>query len=367
MANIIEVKGWIYIQYRDAGVRRTVSTKLRATEENYKKAEAMKKEIVKKVEIKKSDIKYRDLIKTVERKNSIKDITIEKAVEKYKHKLALTSYSYRYRFGVAMNHFYKIVPANNKINKVTYEHSLKFVKYLMDRKLSNASVRTYYDHVKVLFLFLVKHKHLHNSPFSTEVLPRKSKKTIIPFEKSMLDDILSAAKETDDNFYCILVLLLLTGLRPIDLLKIKARDINFAEKRIFIKISKTDKEINIPMSKSLTNFILNEMKYITDLDGDQLLFDDYSVNRLGRRFRRLKSRLGIKERYVWTLKTFRKTFGTHYAKSLSIQDVAFLLGHDEVETSKSFYAATIVDNVRNKMDELDERKDVSNSISITLA
>lgn len=136
---------------------------------------------------------------------------------------------------------------------------------------------------------------------------------------------------------------------------------------MFIKISKTGKEAYNPMSNLLINFMSNEMKYIMDLDGDQLIFEGYTVPRLGRRFRRLKSRLGIKERYVWTLKTFRKSIGTHYAGFLPIQDVALLLNHDEVETTRAYYAATYIDNVRNKMNELDERSDDPNSISITLA
>jgi integrase len=64
---------------------------------------------------------------------------------------------------------------------------------------------------------------------------------------------------------------------------------------------------------------------------------------------------------VFTLKTFRKTFATHYAKSLSIQDVAYLLGHDEIETTKGYYANTIVENVRNKMDDFDDKQDIFNN------
>ena len=358
MATLVTKKGRYYIQYWISGKRKTVSTKLEATKENFEKAESMKNKIRDKVEIKRKDLKYRDIINVVDNNNDIKDITLEKAVEIYKLKLVLTSVTYQIRFDVAMKHFYKIVPSSIKVSKVTYEHSLKFVKYLIDRKLSNASVRTYYDHVKVLFLFLVKHKHLAGSPLNTEVLPRKTKKAIVAFGKSMLDEILSEAKNSDKMFYNILVLLLLTGLRPIDLMNIKAGQLNFAERKIYVKISKTDKELHIPMSKTLYSFISEEMKYILDLDGEQLIFPDYSVRRVGNHFRRLKKKLGIKEKFIFTLKTFRKTFATHYAKSLSIQDVAYLLGHDDIETTKGYYANTIVDNVRNKMDEFDENNSI---------
>ena len=52
----------------------------------------------------------------------------------------------------------------------------------------------------------------------------------------------------------------------------------------------------------------------------------YSVLRVGRKFRRIKLKLGILDKHKYTLKTFRKTFATLYAKTLHIQDVAYLLG-----------------------------------------
>ena len=208
----------------------------------------------------------------------------------------------------------------------------------------------------ILFLFLVKHNHLEKCPFGTDILPRKSKKAIIAFGKEMLDDILSAAKITDEMFFNILSLLLMTGIRPKDLLRLKAGDINFRERKIFLRMSKTDKEIVVPISHSLERFIMSNMRYVLELDSEQLIFPGYTVPRVGRRFRRLKKKLGIKEKFTFTLKTFRKTFATHYAKSLTIQDVAYLLGHDEIETTKAFYTDMIIDSVRNKMDEYDEKQ-----------
>ena len=121
------------------------------------------------------------------------------------------------------------------------------------------------------------------------------------------------------------------------------------------------------MSKTLISYISEEMKYIMELDGNLLIFPDYSVRRVGNRFCKLKKKLGIKEKFIFTLKTFRKTFATHYAKSLSIQDVAYLLGHDEIETTKGYYANTIVDNARNKMDEFDDKQEIIKSVGRTLA
>jgi len=356
LGNFNIVNNKIYIQYRVLDKRKTFNTHLIYTEENMEKAKLIKREIEKRIEVKNKEVKMKNIIKSAGFDNSFnKDITIEKATELYKYKLELTSKSYRSRFWVAMDNFYKIVPKNLKASKVTYEHSLRFVKLLMDKNLSTISVRTYFDHVKVLFQFLVKNKHLSSSPFTNDVLPRKTKKAIVTFGEEMLRNILSGAKASDATFFNILSMLLLTGLRPNDLLRIKAGQLNFATRRIHLRISKTNKEVYIPMSQSLYSFITENMKYVMDLDSEELIFPDYTVPRLGCRFRRLKKRLGIREKFIFSLKTFRRNFATRYARGLTIQDVAFLLSHDEIETSKAFYADIIVDEVRSKMDKFDEK------------
>lgn len=360
MASITKKNGMYYIQYWIAGKRKTIKTKLEVTESNLEKVNLMKSRIQEKVEIKQSNLKYRNLLNIASNVDD-RNITISKAVDLFKLKLDLKSKSFRDGFRISMENFYKIVSPEFKANKVTYEHSLLFVKRLTDQNLSNATVRTYYEHVKMMFQFLVKQKYLNASPLNTDVLPRKSKKAIITFSEIMLDEILAGAiessdKSNDKSFYFILKLLLLTGLRPKDLINLKSGDINFAERNIHVLISKTDKEIFIPMSNKLYEFLVNEMSHIIELDNDQLLFPEYSVSRIGRRFRRLKARLGIKEKYMYNLKTFRKHFATHYARGLDIQDVAYLLGHDEVATTKAYYSKVITDDVRNKMDIFDNRQ-----------
>ena len=71
MATIITKKGRYYIQYWVLGARKTVSTKLEISEENLEKVQLMKDTISEKVEVKRKDLKFRDILKTVENKNSI--------------------------------------------------------------------------------------------------------------------------------------------------------------------------------------------------------------------------------------------------------------------------------------------------------
>ena len=71
---------------------------------------------------------------------------------------------------------------------------------------------------------------------------------------------------------------------------------------------------------------------------------------LGKKFRRLKQRLGIKEKFTYTLKTLRKTFATRMAqRGVPIQEVAYMLGHESIHTTKKYYTEVMVDRLREKI------------------
>lgn len=118
-----------------------------------------------------------------------------------------------------------------------------------------------------------------------------------------------------------------------------------------IKISKTKNEIKFPIYGQLNDFLRQELSDVMEQDNDTLLFTGYSVSRLGRRFRRLKARLGITDRYKYTLKTFRKSFATRMSAILDIQYVSYLLAHDKPETSFKYYSEILVDQLRHKINE----------------
>ncbi|MBN8571952.1 MAG: site-specific integrase [Ignavibacteria bacterium] len=179
----------------------------------------------------------------------------------------------------------------------------------------------------------------------------KNRTSIVTFDNALSDKLLTEAYSRDFIFYCILKLLGFTGIRPVDLLKLRVKDLDFDNKRIRVRISKTSKEILFPMYDELETFLREEMKDIVNQNSDTLLIEGYSVDRVGRKFRRMKVRLGILEKYKFNLKTFRKTFATQYAKKLNIQDVAYLLGHDKTENTRTFYADVVVDDIRNKMEK----------------
>ncbi|HEY5534181.1 MAG TPA: site-specific integrase [Ignavibacteria bacterium] len=352
MASLYKKRGFYYIDFWVGDKRKTENTKLKATVRNYRAAFDIKTEIEREVELKKKEIKQRsyEISETKNNKDLTTRLNLLDLINKYKIKLSLRSESHQQIFDFAIKHFINIVPVDLKVTDITPEHIILFIKSIQ-HKVQNATLITYMNYLKGFFNYLVDEEYLTKSPIRKKDSPKRLRKGIITFSDKMLNDILEESIKKDYVFYCILKMLYLTGIRPIDMLNLKLSDIDFNNKVINVRISKTQKEIKFPLYDDLYYFIKDELTFIKDMKLDDLLFNGYSVARVGRKFRRLKEKLKITDKFMFTLKTYRKSFATKYAKKLDIQDVAYLLGHDKIETTRTYYANVIVDNVRTKMEK----------------
>lgn len=351
MASLYKKRGFYYIDFWMGKKRKTINTDLKITTRNYLQACKMKKQIEEEIEIKKSEIEKRSYevpVKDHHLKPNQK-LLLSSLISKYKIKISLRSDSHQELFKIVFMHFTNIVPADTDITEITPEHIIMFIKSIQD-KVQNATLITYLNYLKGFFNYLVDEDYLSKSPIRKKDCPRRQRKSIVTFKDEMLEQILKEAYERDYTFYCVLRLLRLTGIRPVDLLRLKKGDFDFKNRIINVVISKTKKEIKFPIYQELYDFLRDEMKGLSELHDDERIFEGFTVRIVGKRFRSIKIKLGIKDKYTFTLKTFRKTFATDHAKKLDIQDVAYLLGHDETDTTRTFYADVIVDNLRNKMD-----------------
>ena len=376
MASLYKKRGFYYVDFWIGEKRKSINTQITAISRNLQSAETVKTEIEKNLEMKKAEFRNQSYEKSVSslQENIANRLNLSKLIEKYKIKLSIRSKSHQDLFKNVINMFLEIVPGDTNLSDITPEHIVTFIKYHQD-KVQNATLRTYLNYLKGFFNYLVEEDFITKSPIRSRDLPRKLKKNIVTFDEEMVNQILYTAKEIDYIFYCILNLLGLTAIRPCDLLRIKLKDIDFKNKELTVKMSKTKKEIKFPIYEELLKFFINEMSNLekieipelvskksieyrngltqidlAKIDKDKVIFEGYKVSRVGRKFRRIKKQLNITDQYKYTLKTFRKTFATLYAKKLNIQDIAYLLGHDETKTTMAFYADVIVENLRHKID-----------------
>ena len=352
MATLYIKRGVYYVDFWIKGKRISKSLKLKATKQNKAKALKIKKEVERDIEQKQCDSRNEtfESFKDIESK----ELTLEESTKQFINERfsSNTSDSHKRNFKIGINYLLKIIPPTTKVSNITSSDISKFIRTL-ETKVSNATLHTYILYVKMLFNYLVDEDYLIKSPVKKKLMPKREKKNVVSFDDAILKRILDEALIRDEKLYNVLQMFLLTGARPSDVLNFKVGDFNFAEKILYIRISKTNREIKFPLYDELLTFIEANMKDDFNQDNTELVFKSFTVNSVSKRFMRIKKKLGLKEKFVYTLKTFRKTFATRMAKrGVPIHEVAYMLGHESIQTTKKYYTEVLVENLREKINTI---------------
>lgn len=347
MATLYKKRGRWYIDYVLNGKKKTKSTKLPATK-------------IFKLEAEKIKLKIELLIKSDENKFVTKKegITLELASDKFLNEHLLNkSNSHKDVFVRVYNQFTKIVPSESNIKDIEKDSIKLFIEQFKNNH-SIETVRTYLRYLKIFFNYLVEADMIIKSPIPKNLMPKSLRKPISIFNLDTLNKIFETAKERDYKYYLILKTLELTGQRPCDILRLRWNDIDMKRNIIYIKLSKTNKVILFPVYNELRNFIIEEIyNHFNYVNEDEIIFKDYSVEILGKRFRRIKKFLDIQGKGI-DLKTFRKTFGSKLASSgMERSRIAELLGHDSVQTTIKYYASIKSDSLRGELNKIWEEND----------
>jgi len=343
MASRYGKRGTWHIGYTINRKRYEKNTYLKAIRDNAKEADKIKREIEDLISSKKYIISTGKSLITY--------------VDMYKREhLKLRSKKHQSVFRDALAHFLMIVPAETKIEDITSEHIANFIEYLKP-KVENSTLLTYISYIRMLFNFLVEEEIIPKSPIRKKQLPKRIKKNIVFFSEGMLDDILQLAKvrdmENNSNFYVFLKMLLLTGQRPIDVLGMTYGNIDFENDKLVVNISKTSKQIIFPLYDELKSFIEAEIPHYNDTESNERIFKNLNSNIIELRFKRIKGFLKIKEKNIYTLKTFRKTFASYLAsKGVDQAKIADLLGHDNAQTTRKYYAAVSAESLRKELNSI---------------
>jgi integrase len=158
-----------------------------------------------------------------------------------------------------MKRFKDVVPGNIPVRDIRVEHISRFV-FSMKQKLSQATMVTYFQYLSSMLNFLKDSGFIEKVPIPKGLRPKKAVKNIIYFSLSDLKNILNLAKLKDTKYYLVYKLLLLTGQRPGDILKIKVGDFDLYRSVLNMKVSKTNNEFKFPIYDQLRIFLINEIK-----------------------------------------------------------------------------------------------------------
>ena len=247
-----------------------------------------------------------------------------------------------------MNYLKQVISENKLVSEITTEDISKFIVLLRDSR-TNSTMHTYIKYAKMLFNYLQEENYIVKTPFRKRQTPRRDELEVEVFTKDDIKLILDHVYAKDKKMYVCFSLLLLIGTRPIDLINLTYGDIKLEEKKIVIKMAKTGNLIMFPIYEDLGNFLLEVYPNILNEPVDKLLFDNYTVPYIGQKFRRLLSHLKISKERGYTLKTFRKTFGTNMAAlNIPPKDLMYIMGHSVLSTTMKYY-------VKAKSEEIEKR------------
>jgi len=350
MASLYKKRGFYYIAYFINGKRKHLNTKLKDSKLNRSKANKIKADIEREIESvgKSTETGFVNIV------SADRDISLEQAADLcVKERISGKSKNHLRNFGFAMAHLYAVTGRTTLLSDFTSADIAGFINYLKEKKLANATVHSYIRYAKILFNYLVEEDYIFKSPFRKKLMPKVIHHAVIIFEENDLIEILAEAKKRDIHYYKCLVMLLMTGLRPVDLLRLRIRDFDFKRMKINVSVSKTGKAFSFPIYEKLYKFLTEEMGDEFRKDKDTLLFPAFTVENLGKRFRRILKHLGLDRSNKYNLKTFRKTFATRMAESgMALLDVKNLLAHDTSKTTEKFYTDVSTENLRKRINNI---------------
>jgi len=226
---------------------------------------------------------------------------------------------------------------------IRWEHSPKMKP---NGNLSPFSIQGHARTIKAFFSWLVDQGYLEHNPIAKFPLPKVPKKLMPTLSIEQLKKLFSALDKSTPlgaRNYCILALLLDTGLRISELANIKMTD--FDSMMTILKVKgKGQKERVVPISKfarkGLTKYLQHYRPHL--YQGESLFLfpksdgNHISNNCVQQESRRLAKKAGLSGVQV-SPHVFRHTFATMYLRkggqSLALKEI---LGHESIQTTEKY-------------------------------
>lgn len=341
MARIYTRGNILWLTYSINGKRERESLGLKDSRENRKLAKRIKLQreaeiingihpTVKKARRKTLDECYQEFLKAKENRS-------ERTIELYKY---------------AYNKFSGFVGKEIELVKIDEELLSEFEKHIeyyktkkksTPKKTSKNTIEIIFRQVRIMFEFFKKKKYIEENP-----IPKKEKilKKINTIPKEELDLILSKLKKKNHQQYRTIRLLLMTGLRASELIRLEWQHIDFKRNLIYITNTKGRREDSFPLYRTLRNFLLDywmeserKGKVVSYVRRDSLRF-----------FRRFLEENKFKH---YTIHELRKTFLTTLANSgIPLFDLQKISRHKNIRTTEKYYLAADYNRIGERVNDV---------------
>jgi integrase/recombinase XerC len=257
-----------------------------------------------------------------------------------------------------------LVEFKNFINENFEKYSIEDAEYkairlwiveLVNKNLSNRSINRKVSSLKSFYKFLVKTDTISSSPLLAHSPLKQSKKIQVPFSKEEINSLLDSDSFKNDfrgvMQKTIITFFYFTGVRRIELIKLKESDINMDSSTIRI-MGKRSKERIIPMLPVLKKSIVDYLN-IRSQEFNKKNLECLFVSMSGRQ---------LSEKYVYrTVNEYfklvspkikkaphvlRHSFATHLInEGADINSVKELLGHSSLSATQ-VYSHTSMERIK---------------------
>ena len=235
-------------------------------------------------------------------------------------------------YKVSFKHFEKI--HNRKITDIKLTDIQPYFDELMDKGTGQSKMNNMKIVLNYIFKYACKYDYIEKNYASfisfRETLDEQQKKKKQPYSKEIIRDLF---KRDEDIIVQSILVMIYTGMRPSELLKLNPSDIHI-EDRYMIGGIKTENGINriIPIHECIVDYVRN----ISTSNLINMYYQDYLI-----RYNEVKAQLG----FVNTPHSGRHTFATlSNENSLDEFLVKKIMGHSAKDLTKDVY--THVDTER---------------------
>lgn len=235
---------------------------------------------------------------------------------------------------------------NENLKEVNYAQIRSWIIQMVNQNISNRSINRKISSLNSFFKFLIKTEYIKTNPLAKHKSLKTSKKVQVPFSEEEINSVLNKISHADSfegvRNKLIIELFYATGIRRIELINIKVKNIDLESKTVKI-LGKRNKERVIPLLNMLVDSIktyLEKRKSLEKIeDEDYLLLTvkgvklyETLVYRIINEYFSLASSKVKKSPHI-----LRHSFATHLLnQGAELNAVKELLGHSSLAATQVY-------------------------------
>lgn len=233
-----------------------------------------------------------------------------------------------------LKHWYNWLITNNiyEFNEITQQTINSFILYSKSRKNKNITINKRITMLIRIMKYLANEELLNEPNISFKRLKEEQVALKVITEQELIK-LLEFCETTSKRNKLILLLLISTGIRRSELVRIHLENIDYKNNRILLTETKSHKSRYIFITDEIKELIKEEStlskNYLFDIDGEQM-----SANAVSLIIKRIRKRLNIENLAPHRL---RHTYATYLLKNgCDIESVRRLLGHSTLLVTQRY-------------------------------